>query len=166
MSAQEELDTFDQKTCEKLDDLIWIKDSVYRAFKTSKFAGLRVFYPTFNTYKSFIDSSQAGQQSEITKYYMYNQVWNRLRLKHSKMMLKSKKAGIDWNKTTLDSFVIDTGVSGTVQYAYLNWFVKYNNKRKYHYKALFLCINNKWYLMDELKFIGLVVEKKKKKKKK
>lgn len=166
LHAQEEIDTTDQKTCEHLDDLIWIKDSSYKAFKTYKFSSLRVFYTTYSTYKSLIDSTQAGKQSEITKYYMYNQVWNGLRYQHTKMMVKSKKAGIDWNKTVLDSFYIDSGISGTVQYAYVNWFVKYNNKRKYHYRALFLCINHNWYIMDELKFIGLVVEKKKKKKKK
>lgn len=166
LNAQEEIDTVNQKKCEHLDDLLWIKDSLYRSFLTNHFGSLKTFYPTYKTYKKFIDSSVAGSQSEITQYYMYNQIWNTLRIQFTKMMLKSKKAGIEWTKTKLDSFFIDTGISGNSQYAYVNWIVKYNNKRKYHYKALFLFMEGDWYLMDELKFVGLVVEKKKKKKKK
>lgn len=167
VSAQEEgLDTTESKDCEMLKDLHWIKDSTYKIMKTHRFSNFRVLYPSFKTYRKFIDTSIAGTQSDITQYAMYNSFWNRLRLQYTKLMLKTDKAGIDWAKTVLDSFHIDTGAAGGNDYAYIHWVIKYNNKRKYHYSALFLKMQDKWFLMDELKFEGIIVEKKKKKKKK
>lgn len=97
---------------------------------------------------------------------MYNQFWNSLRFQYLKLAKRTNKAGIDWSKTTLDSFYIDSGSSGGRDFAHVNIIIKYNNKRKYHYGALFLYMDGKWYLMDELKMFGLVVEKKKRKKRK
>jgi hypothetical protein len=165
-SAQEEVDTSSNKDCEYLKDLIWIKDSGYKIMKSHRFSNFRVLYPSFKTYKKYIDTSVAGDQSDITKYSVYNTLWNRLRIQYTKLMNKSTKAGIEWSKTALDSFYIDTGGIGANEYAYVHWIIKYNNKRRYHYSALFLKMNDKWFLMDELKFEGIVIEKKKKKKKK
>ncbi len=166
ISAQEELDTSKQKEDVRLKDLHWIVDTTFRVFKTRRFSNLKVVYPSFKTYKRFIDTSEAGEQTEYTQYAMYNSFWNRLRLQFTKLIKKADKAGIDWEKTTLDSFYIDTGGIGKNEFAYVHWVVKYNNKRKYSISALYLKMKNKWYLMDELKFEGLIVEKKKKKGKK
>lgn len=164
--AQEEIDTTDSKDCQQLVDLIWIKDSAYGIFKTHRVSNLRILYPSFRTYKAYIDTSVAGSQSEITKFTMYNSFWNGLRFDFLKLQNKTQKAGVDWEKTVLDSFFIDTGYAGGPEYAYVHWIVKYNKKRKYHYSALFIKMKDKWFLLDELKFVGMVVEKKKKKKKK
>jgi hypothetical protein len=167
ISAQEELDSSATRDVEQLKDLNWVVDTTFRIFKTSRFPNLRTVYPGFKTFKKFIDTSAAGEQSEITKYTMYNRWWNGLRIQHAKMSRKVYKAGIDWTKTTLDSFYIDSGGgNGMAEFAYVHWVIKYNNKRKYLIRALYLKMDDKWFIMDELKFVGLIVEKKKKKKKK
>jgi hypothetical protein len=164
--AQEEgLDTTNTKDCVHLKDLLWIKDSVYGAFKSRKFNDFRVFYPSFRTYKLMIDTSQAGAQSDVTQYAMYNSFWNKLRFQHFKLNKKTLKAGVDWDKTTLDSFYIDTGTSSDITYAYIHWIIKYKAKKKYNYSALFINVKDKWFILGELKYDGMVVEKKKKKKK-
>lgn len=165
-NAQEEADSTSTKDCEQLKDLIWIKDSTYKIIKTHRFSNFKVVFPSFKTYRRFIDTSVAGDQSTITQYSVYNGIYNSLRIQYMRLMNKSAKAGIEWSKTTLDSFYIDTGGVGGNEYAYIHWIIKYNNKRRYHYSGLYLKMNDKWFLMDELKFVGLVVEKKKKKKKK
>lgn len=167
LSAQEEaLDSNGQKEDIRLKDLHWIKDTAYGVFKTMKFSNLKVLYPSYKTYRKYIDTSVAGSQSDVTQFAMYNNFWNRLRIQYTKMINKAYKAGIEWDKTSLDSFKIDTGNSGGNEFAYVHWIIRYNNKRRYHFSALFLKMRNKWYLMDELKFVGLVPEPKKKKKKK
>jgi len=166
LRAQEEADSSSTKDSEHLKDLIWIKDSAYRIMKTHRFSNFKVLFPSFKTYRKFIDTSVAGDQSNITQYTVYNSIYNRLRIQYAKLMNKSAKAGIEWSKTTLDSFSIDTSGIGGTEYAYIHWIIKYNNKRRYHYSGLFIKMQDKWFLMDELKFVGIVVEKKKKKKKK
>jgi hypothetical protein len=166
LCAQEEADTTNTKDCESLTNLIWIKDSTYKIFKSHRFNNFKVLYPSFKTYRKFIDTSVAGDQSDITQFAVYNGIWNNLRIQYTKLMNKTTKAGVEWSKTKLDSFYIDTGGIGGNEYAYVHWIINYNNKRKYHYSGLFLKMNDKWFLMDELKFVGLVVNKKKKKKKK
>jgi hypothetical protein len=165
-AQQEELDSTDTRESVHLKDLHWIVDSTYGIFKTMKFSNLRTVYPTYSTFKKFIDTSAAGQQSEITQYAMYNRWWNGLRIQYTKLINKAYKAKIDWKKTRLDSFYIDTGGQGGNEYAYVHWIIQYNNKKKYLMSALFLKMGDKWFMMDELKYEGVIVEKKKKKKKK
>ncbi len=164
ISAQEEADSSRSRDSEHLKDLHWVIDSTYGIFKTMKFSNMKVIYPTYKTFKTFIDTSAAGDQGEITKYAMYNRWWNGLRLQYTKLIRKAWKAGIDWKKTTLDSIHIDTGGQGGNEYAYVQWIIKYNNKKKYLIKGLYLKMDGKWFMMDELKFMGVIVEKKKKKK--
>ena len=147
----------------RLKDLIWIKDTAFGVFKTRRFTNFKVMFPSYRTYRRFIDTSKAGAQSDVTQYAMYNNFWNSLRIQYVKFGKKSDKAGIEWAKTKLDSFWIDTGGIGYNEYAYLHWIVKFDGKRKYHLSALYLKMKNKWYLMDELTFVGLVVQKKRKK---
>ena len=162
-SAQEELDSVAYKEDSRLQDLMWVKDSVYKVFKTRRYTNLKTFYPSFRTYRGFIDTSAAGEQSDITQFAMYNNFWNRLKLQFYKLIKKTDKAGIDWQKTTLDSFYIDSGMAGANPFAYVHWVIKYNGKKKYHISALFLQMHAYWFLMDELSFVGLVVDKKSKK---
>jgi hypothetical protein len=166
ISAQEELDSSVSRDCEQLKDLHWAVDSTYGIFKTMKFTNMKVVFPSYTTFKKFIDTSTAGEQSEITKYAMYNRWWNGLRFQYTKMIRKVWKSKVDWKKTTLDSFYIDTGGQGGNEFAYVYWIIKHNNKKKYLIKALYLKMSDKWFLMDELKFMGVIIEKKKKKKKK
>jgi hypothetical protein len=163
LQAQEELDSNGQREDARLKDLIWIKDTAFRIFKTRRFTNFKVLFPSYKTYRRFIDTSKAGAQSDVTQFAMYNNFWNSLRVQYVKFGKKSDKAGIEWAKTTLDSFWIDTGGIGYNEYAYVHWIVKYDGKRKYHLSGLFLSMKNKWYLMDELNFVGLVVQKKRKK---
>jgi hypothetical protein len=163
LSAQEELDSTTYKEDSRLKDLIWIKDSVYKVFKTRRYTNLKTFYPSFRSYRDFIDTSAAGDQSDITQFAMYNNFWNRIKLQFYKLIKKTDKAGIDWQKTSLDSFYIDSGVAGGNGYVYVHWIVKYNGKKKHHVSALFLQMHEYWFLMDELRYGGVVVEKKKKK---
>lgn len=166
VKAQEELDSGSRKEDSRLEDLMWVKDTAYKVFKTGKFANLKVMYPSFSTYRSFIDTSAAGDQSDITQYAMYNSFWNKLRIQFLKVQKKAGKAGIEWRETTLDSFYIDSGGESSIPYAYIHWVVKFKGKKKYLIRGLFINMNDKWFLMDELKFVGLIPEKKKKKVKK
>lgn len=167
ISAQEELDSSGTRDVEQLKDLHWVVDTTYGIFKTARFPNMKTIYPTYRTFKLFIDTSAAGEQSEITKYAMYNRWWNGLRIQFTKMTRKVYKANIDWTKTTLDSFYIDSGGgNGTPEFAYVHWVIKHKGKKKYLIRALYLKMDEKWFMMDELKFMGVVVEKKKKKKKK
>ncbi len=166
INAQEELDSTATKDCEMLKDLHWIVDSTYGVFKTRRFSNLKVMYPSFKTFRKFVDTSQAGQQTEITQYGEYNRFWNRLRIQFNKAIKKAYKAKIDWGKTTLDSFHIDSGGQGSNEFAYVSWIIKHNQKKKHLFMALFLKMGDKWFIMDELKYMGVIVEKKKKKKKK
>lgn len=166
INAQEELDSANTRDCEKLKDLNWVVDSTYGIFKTMRFANLRTVYPSYKTFKKFIDTSAAGDQSEITQYAMYNRWWNGLRMQYTRMINKAYKAKIDWKKTTLDSFYLDTGGQGGNEFVYVYWIIQHNKKKKYLISALYLKMGNKWFMMDELKFVGVIVEKKKKKKKK
>jgi hypothetical protein len=166
ISAQDELDSTDNREPEKLKDLHWVVDSTYGVFKTMRASNLKTMYPSFRTFKKFIDTSAAGDQSEITKFASYNRWWNGLKLQYTKMIKKAWKANIDWKKTTLDSFYIDTGGQGGNEFAYVHWVVKHKNRKKYLIRALYLKMGEKWFMMDELKFMGVIVEKKKKKVKK
>lgn len=166
LSAQEELDSNTSVDEPMLKDLIWIKDSFYGILKTHRFSHLKVMYPSFRTYRDYIDSSQAGKQSSITQYAMYNNFWNSMYIQFYKALRKSDKAGLDLDFTRLDSFYIDTGYSDNLPYAYVNIIVKYKAKRRYQYSALFLQMKDKWFIIGDIKFVGLVVDKKKAKKKK
>ncbi|MEZ4803985.1 MAG: hypothetical protein R2852_00460 [Bacteroidia bacterium] len=166
IAAQEELDTNGQKDNIHLDDLIWIKDSTYGILKSLKFKNLKTLYPSFRTYKNYIDTSYAGSQSDVTKFAMYNNFWNNLRLQYYKIHKKTRKAGIDWAKTTLDSFSLDTGGIGSHEYVYLHLIIKHKERKRYILSALFLKMEDKWFLMDELKYEGILVDKKKRKKRK
>lgn len=164
LSAQEQLDTNNHREPPQLKDLTWLMDSTYKAFKTLRFTSLRVMYPSFKTYRAFIDTSAAGQQSDITQYTMYNSFWNGIRIDHIKMMKKTSKANIIWGKTHLDSFYMDTGHDGSLMYARVTWVIGFN-KKKFMVTALCLNMKGKWFLVDELKYKGFIVEPKKKKKK-
>lgn len=131
-----------------------------------RFSNMKVLYPSFKTYRRFIDTSAAGAQSDVTQYAMYNSFWNRLRIQYTRLQKKLYKAGVEWDKTNLDSFYIDTGGTGANEFVYIHWILKTNKKKKYHISALYLKMKGKWFLMDELKYEGMIVEKKKKPKKK
>lgn len=164
LRAQEQLDSNDHHEPSQLKDLNWLMDSTYKAFKTLRFTSLRVMYPSFKTYRTFIDTSAAGKQSDITQYAMYNSFWNALRIDHIKMMKKTSKANVFWSKTHLDSTHIDTGYDGSLMYARVSWIVGFN-KKKFVVTAFVLQMKGKWFLVDDLKYRGFIVEPKKKKKK-
>lgn len=163
--AQDQLDSGTRKEDERLKDLIWVKDTSFGIFKSKRFANMKFIYPSFSTYRKFIDTSAAGSQSDVTQFAMYNSFWNRLRLQFNKMHKKAYKAGIEWEDTKLDSFHIDSGGENGQGFAYVQWIVKHKGRKRYIISALYLNMQGKWYLMDELKFVGLLPEKKKKKKK-
>lgn len=164
LSAQDQLDSNDHREPPQLKDLTWLMDSTYKAFKTLRFTSLRVMYPSFKTYRTFIDTSAAGHQSDITQFTMYNSFWNGIRIDHIKMMKKTSKANIIWGKTHLDSFYMDTGHDGGLTYARVTWVIGFN-KKKFKVSALCLQMKEKWFLVDELKYGGYIEPKKKKKKK-
>jgi hypothetical protein len=163
ISAQEELDSSDNRESEHLIDIKWVADTTFGVFRSMRFSNMRVVYPSFRTFKKFIDTSAAGKQSEITQYTMYNMYWNSLRLKYTKVINKMWKSGVEWKQTSLDSFYLDSGGMDGDQFVYMYWVIRYKKKR-HLVGAVFVKMSGKWYLMDELKYYGLVVEKKKKKK--
>ncbi len=162
--GQNEADTTNNKTCDSLVNLQWVADSAYRSFRTEKFKPMRVFFPSYKVFKTFTDTSAAGKQSEYTRFLMYNSYWNTLRIQFTKTMKKCDKAGIKWEKTILDSTFLEKGKDKGLEFAYIHWIIKYNNKKRYLLKATCLKINKHWYIMDELKFIGLIKVPKKAKK--
>lgn len=161
--AQEELDSNGQKDDARLRDLIWVKDTAFGVIKSKRFSNLKILYPSFKLYRRFIDTSEAGAQSDITQFAMYNNFWNRLRLQFNKLHKKAWKAGIEWEQMKLDSFHIDSGGKDNEDYAYIRWIARFNGKKRYVFSALFLNIRGRWFLMDELKYEGLLPEKKKRK---
>ncbi len=163
MKAQNEADTISNNKCDSLVSLKWVLDSSFRSLRTEKFKSIKVFFPSYKEYKKFTDTSAAGKQSECTQFIMYNTFWNTLRIQHTKLMKKCKKSGIKLDKTTLDSVYFNQGFDKGLDFAYLHWVVKYNKKKKYLIKAVSLKINGSWYILDELKFIGLIKKEKKKK---
>lgn len=164
LTAQEELDST-SKDCIHLKDLHWIKDSMYGVFMTRRFTNLKPFFFSFKTYQKTIDTSEAGQQSDVTQFVQYNTLWRTLMYKYIKINRKTEKVGIKWEKTSLDSFTIDTAESGDMEYAYIHWFIKYNERRVHHFSAFFLHLGNKWFLLEELNYHGIVITNKKKKQK-
>ncbi|MES2618918.1 MAG: hypothetical protein V4613_13660 [Bacteroidota bacterium] len=164
--AQNEADTSVSKDCDSLKSINWLADSAYRSFRTERFSSLRTFYHSYQTYKLLIDTSIAGGQTEYTKFLMYQTRWNYLRIQYTKMIKKIHNAGIKWEKTVLDSVYFERGVDHGLRFAYVYWVIKYNGKRKHILSAVTVEINDKWYIMDELKYVGIVPEVKKKKKKK
>lgn len=164
--AQHQIDTSESVDAAGIKDLGWVADSAYKVFRTGKFSGMRTFYQSYRTYKELIDTSAAGKQSEYTKFLMYQSQWNYLRIQFTKLMKKLGKAGIKWEKTVLDSVYYKKGQYRGLNYAYVYWILQYNNKRKHIVSAAAVEYNGNWYIMDELKYEGLVPEPSKKKKKK
>jgi hypothetical protein len=163
ISAQDELDSSDNRESEHLTDLKWVADTTFGVFKSMSFSNMRVVYPSYRTFKKFIDTSAAGKQSEVTQYTMYNVYWNSLRVKYTKVINKMWKSGVEWKQAKLDSFYIDSGGMDGSTFVYLNWVIRYK-KKQHLVRAVFIKMNKKWFMMDELKYEGIVVEKKKKKK--
>jgi hypothetical protein len=163
LHAQEnEADTTSSSDADSLVNIKWLVDSAYGAFRTEKFTNMKTFYYSYKTYKKLIDTSQAGEQSATTQFMMYNTRWNYLRIQYTKMIKKIHKAGIKWNKTVLDSFYLEEGTDHGLNYAYIYWVIKYNKKR-YIITAVAVQVDEKWFIMDELRYGGVVPEKKKKK---
>jgi hypothetical protein len=160
----QEADTTISKDCDSLRNIEWLVDSAYGAFRTEKFGNMRTFFHSYKTYKGLIDTSLAGEQSEATQFVMYNTRWNYLRIQYTKMIKKIHGAGIKWEKTVLDSFYLQRGVEHGYNFAYIYWVIKYNNKRSYILSAVAVQIDEKWFIMDELRYGGVVPEKKKLKK--
>ena len=165
VNAQNEADTTNNSKCDSLASLQWVADSAFMSFKTEKFKTMRVFFPSYKEFKTFTDTSQAGKQSEYTRFLMYNSYWNTLRIQFAKTMKKCNKAGIKWDKTTLDSTFLEKGKDKGLEFAYIYWIIKYNNKKRYLLKATSLKINGSWYILDELQYIGILKLPKKPKKK-
>lgn len=163
LHAQEanEADTSNSKDCDSLVSLEWLSDSAYGVFRTEKFPGMKTFFLSFKTYRTLIDTSQAGDQSETTQFVMYNTQWNYLRIQFTKMMKKIHSQGIRWDKTTLDSVYYEKGVDHGLNFAYIYWVIKYNNRKSYILSAVAVQYDKKWFLMDELRYGGVVPEKKK-----
>ena len=159
--AQEnEADTTFINNNDSLISLDWLADSAYGIFRTERFNSMRTFFHSYATYKTMIDTSMAGDQTEYTKFVVYNTRWNYLRIQFAKMIKKIHKAGIDWKDTKLDTVYYKKGKDQGVNYAYIHWVIKVKNKKKYTLSAVALQIKDKWYIMDELKFEGLVPEPK------
>src|SRR5690606_3666051 len=95
LTAQEELDST-SKDCIHLKDLHWIKDSMYGVFMTRRFTNLKPFFFSFKTYQKTIDTSEAGQQSDVTQFVQYNTLWRTLMYKYIKINRKTEKVGIKW----------------------------------------------------------------------
>lgn len=162
--AQFEADTSENLNISELEELEWMMDTCYKILKRKRFSEMRIVYPSFKTYKKFIDKSMAGDQSDITQYTMYNYFWNRLRLQHTKLMKKALKSKLDWKTSTLDSIDFKHSYEEKTEFAYVTWYIKAKNK-KYIIKATCLKMDNKWFVMDELKYIGVFRPKKAKQKK-
>lgn len=161
--CQNEADSGFIKEIEELKSLEWVVDSSFKAIKTTNFGALKTFYPSFATYKKFIDTSLAGEQSDFTKYGSYNTIWNKHRIKHYKLMKKMKKLGVKMPLTSLDSFYLEKGKSEGVEFAYIYWIFNYNKKKQHIISAVSLKINEHWYILDELKYVGIFIDPKKQK---
>ncbi len=166
LRAQEEADTNSIKDSDSLRNIKWVVDSAYGAFRTEKFSAMRPFFQSYKTYKALIDTSAAGDQSEYTKFAMYNTRWNYLRIQHARMIKKIHKQGIKWQDTELDSFYLEKGMDHGLNYAYINWILRVKKKKSYILSAVAIQVMDKWYIMDELKYVGMVPEPKKPKGKK
>lgn len=159
--AQEnEADTTFINNNDSLKSLDWLADSAYGVFRTERFNSMRTFFHSYATYKDMIDTSMAGDQTEYTKFVVYNTRWNYLRLQFAKMIKKIHKAGIAWADTKLDTVYFKKGKDQGVNYAYVHWVIKVKNKKKDTLSAVALQLKDRWYIMDELKFEGLVPEPK------
>lgn len=161
-----EADTSYVNTTDSLVSLDWVADSLFGVFKTERFGSMRTFFHSYSTYKEMIDTSMAGEQTQYTQFVMYNTRWNYLRIQFARMLKKIHKQGIEWKDTKLDTVYFKTGMDQGVNYAYIHWVIKVKNKKKYTLSAVALQIKDKWYIMDELKYEGLVPEPKTQKGKK
>lgn len=161
----QEVDTFTNLNVVELEDLKWMMDTTFKIFKTQKFNDMKVVFPSFKTYKKFIKKSEAGKQTEYTQFAMYNSFWNKLRLQHSKLFKKLKKQRVDWQNTKLDSIDYEHSYYDSVEFAYVKWIIKVNNKKRYMIKATCIKMDDKWFVMDELIYAGIIIERKEKKKK-
>ncbi|MDI1235240.1 MAG: hypothetical protein PSX81_13240 [bacterium] len=155
-----EADTTFVNNTDSLKSLDWIADSAYGVFRTERFSSMRTFFHSYATYKEMIDTSMAGDQTEYTQFVMYNTRWNYLRIQFGRMIKKIHKQGIEWKYTELDTVYFKTGQDQGINYAYIHWVIKVKNKKKYTLSAVALEIKNNWYIMDELKYEGLVPEPK------
>ncbi len=166
-AQQLEADTTDNKgrDSDSLKNIIWVVDSAYGAFRTEKFINIRPFFQSYKSYKGLIDTSQAGKQSEVTQFLMYNARWNNLRIQHTKMIKKLHNLNVKWENTVLDSFYLEKGNDHGYDFAYIYWVLKVKKKKSYILSAVAVKVTEKWYIMDELKYVGMVREIKKPKKK-
>lgn len=155
-----EADTTFVNTTDSLVSLNWVADSLYGVFRTERFSSMRTFFHSYSTYKEMIDTSMAGEQTQYTQFVMYNTRWSYLRIQFARMIKKIHKQGIEWKDTKLDTVYFKTGKDQGVNYAYIHWVIKVKNKKKYTLSAVALQIKDKWYIMDELKYEGLVPEPK------
>ncbi len=161
----QEVDTFTNLNVVELEDLKWMMDTTFKIFKTQKFNAMKVVFPSFKTYKKFIKKSEAGKQTEYTQFAMYNSFWNKLRFQHIKLFKKLKKQRVDWQNTKLDSIDYEHSYYDSVEFAYVKWIIKVNNKKRYMIKATCIKMDDKWFVMDELIYSGIIIERKEKKKK-
>jgi hypothetical protein len=165
LKAQVEADSTLEINIPELEDLRFMMDTSFGVFKTKRFSNMQSVFPSFKVYKAYIKDSEGGKQSEYTQFAMYNYVWNNLRVKHSKMMKRANSARIDWKLTTLDSVDYKYSYYDGLEYAYVTWIINHNKKKKYIIKATCIKMEERWYIMDELVFVGALIVKKPKKKK-
>lgn len=155
-----EADTTYVNTTDSLKSLDWLADSAYGVFRTERFGSMRTFFYSYSTYKEMIDTSMAGDQTEYTQFVLYNTRWNYLRIQFARMIKKIHKQGIEWQDTKLDTVYFKKGKDQGVEYAYIHWVIKVKNKKKYTLSAVALQVKEKWYILDELNYEGLVTEPK------
>jgi len=160
LAQENEADTTFINNNDSLKSLDWLADSAYGVFRTERFNSMRAFFHSYATYKTMIDTSMAGDQTEYTKFVIYNTRWSYLRLQFAKMIKKIHKQGIAWADTKLDTVYFKKGKDQGVNYAYIHWVIKVKDKKKYTLSAVALQIKDKWYIMDELKYEGPVPEPK------
>jgi hypothetical protein len=165
LHAQEEADTSVNLNIKELEDLDWMMDTTYKVFKTKRFSNMQTVFPSFKSYKAFISKSEAGKQTEYTQFAMYNAVWNSLRFQYTKTMKKAQDAKVEWKQTQLDTFYYEHSYYSGVEYAYVTWVILTVKNKKFKITATCLKMDDKWFIMDELKFAGIVVPPKTKKKK-
>ncbi len=161
--SKNEVDTFRLDEAPQLNSIEWVSDSFFKSIKTFDFSNLKVFFPTFKTYKNIVKSSKGGDQTEYTQFLIYNSVWNKLRIQHQKLKKKFKALDIKPNKLKLDSFYFEKGKHQGLEFCYIYWIFTGKKDKQHIICALAIKHDHNWYIMDELKYVGIFIDPKKQK---
>ncbi|MBC7425121.1 MAG: hypothetical protein H7321_01195 [Bacteroidia bacterium] len=155
------LDTAQLQVNDSLKNIFWLADSSFRAFKVGSFEALKPFFPPFRVYRKYIDTSDAGDQSNYTQFLKYQSLGYNLRSQHKKLLKSAKKTKLKLNKLTYDRAICEIDSADGFVFAYVSLIGIKTEKRKIKIGYVAVRMFYHWYMLDELKIESFSEEKKK-----